>query len=57
MADIMGLPQMKTLVNTAISVAVVGVGAVIYMQLRRLDQINDSQFFKDAFNILKTHNG
>lgn len=48
---------MKTLVNTAFGVAVVGVGATIYLQLRRLDEINNSQFFKDAFNMLKTHNG
>lgn len=53
----MRLPEMKTLVNTAIGVAVAGITAVMYIQLKQLDDISNSTYFKDAFKILRGHAG
>lgn len=48
---------MKTLVNTALGVAVVGTGAIMYIQMKQLEEISNSQFFKEAFTILRAHSG
>lgn len=53
----MRLPQMKTLVNTALGVAFVGTGALMYMQTKQLEDISNSDFFKEAFTILRAHDG
>lgn len=48
---------MKTLINTAIGVAVVGISGIFYLQMRQLDQISHSSYFKEAFKILRAHKG
>lgn len=53
----MRLPRMQTLVHTALGVAVVGVGAAIYMQQKQLKVFSDSEFFKETLKILRTHRG
>lgn len=53
----MRLPQMRTLVNTAIGVAVAGTASIIYVQMKQLEQISNSDFFKEAFKILRSHSG
>lgn len=53
----MKLPQMKTLVNTAIGIAFAGVSGIMYLQLRQLDEINNSDYFKEAIKILRSHGG
>ncbi|XP_055320885.1 uncharacterized protein LOC129577576 [Sitodiplosis mosellana] len=53
----MGLPRMKTLVNTAIGIAFAGVSGIMYLQLKQLDDIANSDYFKEAFKILRTHHG
>lgn len=51
------LPQMRTLVNTAIGVAVVGTGSIVYLQMKQLEEISNSDFFKEAFKLLRSHSG
>lgn len=51
------LPSMKTLVNTAVGTAVVGIGAILYVQLKRMEQIANSDFFREAFKLLRAHPG
>lgn len=53
----MRLPEMRTLVNTAIGVALVGTGAIVYVQMKQLEEISNSDFFKEAFKILRSHSG
>lgn len=53
----MRLPEIRTLVNTAIGVAIAGTGAIIYMQMKQLEDISNSDFFKEAFKILRSHSG
>lgn len=53
----MRLPEMRTLFNTAIGVALAGTGSIVYMQLKQLENISKSDFFKEAFKILRSHNG
>lgn len=53
----MRLPQMKTLVNTAIGVAAAGTLSIVYVQMKQLEEISNSEFFKDAFKILRSHSG
>lgn len=48
---------MRTLVNTAIGVAFAGVTAIVYVQLKQLDEISNSTYFKEAFKILRGHAG
>lgn len=53
----MRLPEVKTLFRTAVAVAVVGTGAIFYIQLRQLEQISNSEFFREAFKLLRSHKG
>lgn len=53
----MRLPKVQTLFKTALGVTVAGVGSVIYMQLKRLEEISESEFFKETFKILRAHKG
>lgn len=53
----MRLPSIKVLVNTAIGVAVVGTGAVLYIQLRQMEEISKSTYFQEAFKLLRAHPG
>lgn len=53
----MRLPQMKSLVNTAIGIAGVGVTGMMYLQVKQLEEISNSPFFKEAFKILRSHQG
>lgn len=53
----MRLPQMRTLINTAIGVALAGTGAIVYIQMKQLEEISNSDFFKEAFKILRSHSG
>lgn len=48
---------MKTLVNTAIGIAFAGVSGIMYFQLKQLDEIANSEFFREAFKILRAHQG
>lgn len=51
------LPQMKTLVNTAIGIGFAGVSGMMYLQLKQLDDIANSDYFREAFKILRAHRG
>ncbi|XP_031641109.1 uncharacterized protein LOC116352554 [Contarinia nasturtii] len=51
----MALPQMKTLVNTALGIAFVGVSGIFYLQMKQLEKISNSSFFKEAFTILRAN--
>lgn len=51
------LPSMKALVNIALGTAVVGTGAIIYVQLKQMEQISNSEFFREAFKLLRAHPG
>lgn len=53
----MRLPAMKTLVNTAIGVAFAGISGIMYLQLSQLDEISNSEYFKEAFKTLRGHPG
>lgn len=53
----MRLPQVKTLFSTAVGVAIVGTGSILYFQLKQLEQISNSEFFREAFKILRSHKG
>lgn len=53
----MGLPKMKTLVNVAMGIAGIGITGMMYAQVKQLEQISNSAFFKEAFQILRTHKG
>lgn len=53
----MRLPKMNTLRRIALGIPVVGMGCIIYAQLRRMQQISDSEFFREAFDILRAHEG
>lgn len=48
---------MRTLVNTAIGIAGVGTVGIAYLQLKQLEEISNSDFFKEAFTILRSHKG
>lgn len=48
---------MKVLINTAIGVSVVGTGAIIYAQLKQMEKISNSDFFREAFKLLRAHPG
>lgn len=48
---------MKTLVNTALGIAFAGVSGIMYFQLKQLDEISNSDYFKQAFKILRAHQG
>lgn len=48
---------MNTLRRTALGIPVVGMGCIIYAQLRQMQQISDSAFFREAFEILRAHKG
>lgn len=53
----MGLPKMKTLVNTAMGIAGIGITGMMYAQVKQLEHISNSAFFKEAFQILRTNKG
>lgn len=48
---------MKTLVNTAIGIAGVGITGMMYLQVKQLEEISNSAFFIEAFKILRAHKG
>lgn len=48
---------MKTLVNTAIGVAFAGVTGIMYLQMKQLEKISNSAYFKEAFKVLRAHHG
>lgn len=48
---------MSALVKTAITVSVVGTGGIIYAQLRQMEKMANSPFFKEAFKLVRAHPG
>lgn len=48
---------MKVLFNIAVGTAVVGTGAMIYVQLKQMEQVSSSDYFREAFKLLRAHPG
>lgn len=53
----MRLPQMRSLVNTAIGIAFGGISCGMYLYYKQLETMNDSECFKEAVTILRRHGG
>lgn len=53
----MRLPEMKHLFGTAIGIAAVGITGMMYAQVKQLEQISNSEFFREAFKILRSNKG
>lgn len=53
----MGLPSMKFLVNCSIFTGVAGLIGMLYVQKRSLNNIQESEFFREALKTLRAHRG
>lgn len=53
----MRLPKLDTLFKSVLYTSVVAIGGGIYMQIKRLEEISNSDLFKEAFKIIRRHPG
>lgn len=53
----MRLPKMDTIFKSVLYTSVVAVGGGLYLQLKRLEEISNSELFKEAFKIIRRNPG
>lgn len=53
----MKIPSLQTLGGTAVLITVVGVGGILLLRQKKLEEISGSPYFRAAFKILRAHQG
>lgn len=53
----MGMPPMGRLVNVALYTAVGGITGILYLTQSKVNEVSQSEYFKEAFKVLRAHEG